>query len=119
MEETFCKYETMNVKLLSNLDHPVERSRHLDDDLTVIDKPLRRLIAFEIMRIGWPVCLQWLANFGRSIISYALLARYSNEDDLAGFVLGNMLTQATGIFPCYGLGGAFDTFPIHIRSTIS
>ena len=39
-----------------------------------------------ILKIGWPVCLQWLSGVGRGVVSYYLLNQHTNETTVAACV---------------------------------
>lgn len=61
------------------------------------------------LRIGLPVALQMLGSVGASLATTIILARYANEDVLAGFALADVFCNSLGRWITYGLAAAYDT----------
>ena len=66
--------------------------------------------AWDTMRIGWPVVIQWLVSVVRSVFTFWMLGQYDDSTAMAAYGLANVLCNITGRTIVMGLGSGMDTF---------
>eukprot|EP00966_Prymnesium_polylepis_P088414 2045967-Prymnesium_polylepis.1 len=67
-------------------------------------------LTVEILRIAWPVSINWLImNVGQVVVLYLLSIR-GDELGMAGIGLASVLCNVTGRTLLWGLGSALDTY---------